>query len=106
MIKQSLAWGHPENLMYVAGATRASLLVKIRELVPGHFLLIPGIGAQGGDLEEVVRYGLNKNFGLIVNSSRAIIFADSTKQFASVAAAKAREVQVQMEKLLRESSLF
>jgi orotidine-5'-phosphate decarboxylase len=102
VIKQSLAWGYPENIMYVVGATKASLLVKIREIVPDHFLLIPGIGAQGGDLAEVIRYGLNKHSGLIVNSSRAIIFADSTEQFANVAAAKAKEVQAQMERLLSE----
>jgi orotidine-5'-phosphate decarboxylase len=97
VIKQSLAWGYPENIMYVVGATRASLLVRVREIIPDHFLLIPGIGAQGGDLAEVARYGLNKNCGLIVNSSRAIIFADSTERFAEVAATKAREVQAQME---------
>ena len=106
VIKQSLTWGYPENIMYVVGATKASLLVKIREIVPDHFLLIPGIGAQGGDLAEVARYGLNKNAGLIVNSSRAIIFADSTEQFAAVAAAKAKEVQALMEGMLREASLL
>ncbi len=102
VIKKSLAWGNPENIMYVVGATKASLLVNIREIIPDHFLLIPGVGAQGGDLAEVARYGLNKNAGLIVNSSRAIIHADSTAKFASVAAAKASEVQLQMEKLLSE----
>jgi orotidine-5'-phosphate decarboxylase len=101
VIKRSLAWGYPENIMYVVGATKASLLVKIREIIPDHFLLIPGIGTQGGDLAEVARYGLNKNCGLIVNSSRAIIFADSTERFAEVAAVKAREVQGRMEELLR-----
>jgi orotidine-5'-phosphate decarboxylase len=106
VIKQSLTWGHPERLMYVVGASKASLLVKIREIIPDHFLLIPGIGAQGGDLSEVVRYGLNKNCGLIVNSSRAIIFADSTEHFAVAAAEKAGEVQLQMERLLREASLI
>ncbi|OFY59840.1 MAG: orotidine 5'-phosphate decarboxylase [Bacteroidetes bacterium RBG_13_46_8] len=103
VIKQSLAWGYPENIMYVVGATKASMLVKIREIIPDHFLLIPGIGAQGGDLAEVARYGLNKNCGLIVNSSRAIIFADTTEKFAEVAASRAREVQVQMEALLSAS---
>jgi orotidine-5'-phosphate decarboxylase len=89
-----------ENLMFVVGATKASLLAKIREIIPDHFLLIPGVGAQGGDLAEVARYGLNKNCGLIVNSSRAIIYADSTERFDEVAAEKAKEVQVEMEKLL------
>jgi orotidine-5'-phosphate decarboxylase len=100
VIAKSLTWGSAENMMYVVGATKASLLVKIREIIPDHFLLIPGIGAQGGDLDEVARYGLNKNCGLIVNSSRAIIFADSTERFAETASAKAKEVQVQMEGLL------
>ncbi|MBN1413983.1 MAG: orotidine-5'-phosphate decarboxylase [Bacteroidales bacterium] len=106
VIKQSLTWGHQENLMYVVGATKASMLVKIREIAPDHFLLIPGIGAQGGDLAEVARYGLNSNCGLIVNSSRAIIYADSTDRFAEVAADKAKEVQLQMAVLLRESGLL
>jgi len=100
VINKSLTWGHPGNLMYVVGATKASMLVKIREIIPDHFLLIPGIGAQGGDLAEVARYGLNKDCGLIVNSSRAIIYADSTERFAEVAGEKAKEVQVQMEGLL------
>jgi len=106
VIKQSLSWGYPENLMFVVGATKASLLVKIREIVPDHFLLIPGIGAQGGDLAEVARYGLNGNGGIIVNSSRAIIFADATEQFAGVAAVRAKEVQSQMEGLLSERGLI
>ncbi|MBN2275816.1 MAG: orotidine-5'-phosphate decarboxylase [Bacteroidales bacterium] len=103
VIKRSLAWGYSGNLMYVVGATKASMLVKIREIIPDHFLLIPGIGAQGGDLAEVVQYGLNSNAGLIINSSRAIIFADSTERFAAVAAQKAREVQLQMAALLSKS---
>jgi len=99
VIRQSLTWGYPKNIMYVVGATKATMLVKIREIVPDHFLLIPGVGAQGGDLADVAKYGLNKNCGLIVNSSRAIIYADSTERFAEVAAVKAKEVQVQMEGL-------
>jgi orotidine-5'-phosphate decarboxylase len=102
VIKKSLTWGNHDNIMFVVGATKASMLVNVREIVPDHFLLIPGIGAQGGDLAEVTRYGMNKNVGLIVNSSRAIIHADSTEEFAVVAAAKAKEVQLQMEKLLSE----
>jgi len=103
VITKSLAWGNAENTMYVVGATKASLLAKIREIVPDHFLLIPGIGAQGGDLAEVARYGMNANCGLIVNSSRAILFADSTERFAEVAAIKAKEVQMQMHGLLTEA---
>ena len=81
VLRKSSQWGNPDNMMYVVGATRASMLVKVRELVPDHFLLIPGVGAQGGDLSEVAEYGLNSQCGLIVNSSRAIIYADSTERF-------------------------
>ena len=87
-------------MMYVVGATRASMLVKVREIVPEHFLLIPGVGAQGGDLAEVAAYGMNASCGLIVNSSRAIIYADSTKRFAEVAREKAIEIQLNMKELL------
>jgi len=100
LLHKSLEWGTPENMMYVVGATRASMLVKVREIVPDHFLLIPGVGAQGGDLEDVVRYGMNKRCGLLVNSSRAIIYAGTEETFAETAREKAREVQIQMEKLL------
>ena len=100
IIRISSGWGTTGNMMYVAGGTRASLLVKVRAIIPDHFLLIPGIGAQGGDLTEVAQYGMNNRCGLIVNSSRAIIYADSTKHFAEVAREKALEVQEQMRKLL------
>lgn len=89
------------SMMYVVGATQGSLFADIRRLAPHHFLLVPGIGAQGGSLEEVCRYGWNDHCGLIVNSSRAIIFADSTTRFAEVAAEKAQEVQKQMAEQLR-----
>jgi len=100
VLRTSSKWGNPDNTMYVIGATRASMLIKVREIVPDHFLLIPGVGAQGGDLTEVAQYGMNNRCGLIVNSSRAIIYADSTKHFAEAAREKALEVQVQMRKLL------
>ena len=89
-------------LMYVVGATQGSAFADIRKLAPNHFLLVPGIGAQGGSLEEVCRYGWNDHCGLIVNSSRAIIYADSTERFAEVAAEKAREVQQQMAAILTQ----
>ena len=89
--------------MYVVGATRASMLVKVREIVPDHFLLIPGVGAQGGDLAEVAEYGMNKQCGLIVNSSRAIIYADDSKSLRRLAREKAMEVQEQMKKLLEKN---
>jgi len=92
--------------MYVVGATRAEMLKSIRKLVPDHFLLIPGVGAQGGSLEEVAKYGLNSKCGLLVNSSRGIIFADNSKSFDKVAGEKAKEMQAEMGKYLSERSLI
>jgi len=102
----SQKWGTTNNLMYVVGATRAELLKDIRQLVPDHFLLVPGVGAQGGSLEEVAKFGLNSKCGLLVNSSRGIIFADSTENFDKVAGEKAKEIQVEMEKYLRQHKLI
>ena len=87
-------------MMYVVGATQGKMFEDIRKVAPDHFLLVPGIGAQGGSLEEVCKYGMTKDCGLIVNSSRAIIYADNTERFAEVAAEKAKEVQQQMAALL------
>lgn len=92
-------------LMYVVGATQGSAFADIRRLAPDHFLLVPGIGAQGGSLEDVCRYGWNDHCGLIVNSSRAIIYADSTERFAEVAAERAHEVQQQMAAILEAHNL-
>ncbi len=100
ILKTSSSWAGKDNMMFVVGATRANMLVVVREYVPDHFLLIPGIGAQGGSLEDVYKYGHNRNCGLIVNMSRSIIYADSTERFDKVAGQKARAVQQQMEKLL------
>jgi len=95
-------WGTTDNIMYVVGATRAEMLADIRKIVPHHFLLVPGVGAQGGSLEEVARYGMNSQCGLLVNSSRGIIYADSTENFAEVAGEKAREMQEEMAGYLAE----
>ena len=92
----SQRWGTIDNLMYVVGETRAEMLADIRKIVPDHFLLVPGVGAQGGSLEEVARYGMNNQCGLLVNSSRGIIYADSSDNFADVAGEKAREMQEEM----------
>jgi orotidine-5'-phosphate decarboxylase len=100
IILQSATWGTADNTMYVVGATKAEMLKQIREIIPNHFLLIPGVGAQGGSLEDVAKYGMNSSCGLIVNSSRAIIFADNSKYFAIEAGKKAQEVQREMAKLL------
>lgn len=96
----SQKWGNTDNIMYVVGATHPEMLRDIRKWVPDHFLLVPGVGAQGGSLQEVSKYGLNNRCGLLVNSSRAIIFADSSSDFDKVAGEKARELQVEMEKHL------
>lgn len=99
-------WGSIDNIMYVVGATHPEMLREIRKWVPDHFLLVPGVGAQGGSLEEVARFGLNSKCGLLVNSSRGIIFADSGKDFDKIAGEKARELQEEMEKYLRQRSLI
>jgi orotidine-5'-phosphate decarboxylase len=96
VLRVSRNWGNEDNMMYVVGATRAEMLKEIRAIVPDHFLLVPGIGAQGGSLEEVVQYGMNSRCGLLVNSSRAIIFADNSEEFDKVAGLKAEEVQREM----------
>lgn len=96
VLKTSQQWGTRDNMMYVVGATRGQMFEDIRKLAPDHFLLVPGVGAQGGSLEEVCRYGMTKDCGLLVNSSRGIIFASKDEDFAEVAAEKARELQEQM----------
>lgn len=106
VIKTSKEWGDTDNLMYVVGATKAEMLSGIREIIPNHFLLVPGVGAQGGSLEEVVKYGINSQCGLLVNSSRGIIFADSTEDFAKVAGQKAKELKDEMETLLQANNLI
>jgi len=106
VLSVSQKWGTINNLMYVVGATRADMLKDIRQLVPDHFLLVPGVGAQGGSLAEVAKYGMNTKCGLLVNSSRGIIFADSTENFDKVAGEKAREIQLEMEKYLHQHKLI
>lgn len=106
VLSVSQNWGTINNMMYVVGATRAETLKDIRKLVPDHFLLVPGVGAQGGSLQDVAKYGMNTKCGLLVNSSRGIIFADSTENFDKVAGEKAKEVQVEMEKYLSERNII
>jgi orotidine-5'-phosphate decarboxylase len=101
VILTSQKWADSERMMYVVGATKADKLLKIRELAPEHFLLVPGVGAQGGSLEEVSKYGMNKQCGLLVNSSRAIIYASPGEDFAQIAAKEAQSVQQEMEKYLQ-----
>ena len=100
VILRGASWGNPDNMMFVAGATQAEHLAEIRSLVPDHFLLVPGIGAQGGSLEAVVEHGMNKQCGLIVNASRSILYAGSTKSFADSARREAEILRDKMSALL------
>ncbi|MBF1591971.1 MAG: orotidine-5'-phosphate decarboxylase [Prevotella sp.] len=96
VLKKSQEWGTTENLMYVVGATQGKMFEDIRRIAPEHFLLVPGVGAQGGSLQEVCKYGMTKDCGLLVNSSRGIIYASTDTDFAEVAAIKAKELQEEM----------
>jgi len=96
VLKKSQEWGTTENLMYVVGATQGRMFEDIRRIVPNHFLLVPGVGAQGGSLQEVCKYGMTKDCGLLVNSSRGIIYASKDEDFAEIAAQKAKELQLEM----------
>ncbi len=101
VLKTSQQWASDEQMMYVVGATQGKMFLDIRKHVPNHFLLVPGVGAQGGSLEEVCKYGMNKMCGLIVNSSRGIIYADKTEKFAEEARKAAKAVQTEMEEQLK-----
>lgn len=96
VLKKSQEWGTTENLMYVVGATQGKMFEDIRRMAPEHFLLVPGVGAQGGSLQEVCKYGMTKDCGLLVNSSRGIIYASTDTDFAEIAAVKAKELQEEM----------
>ncbi len=96
VLRKSQEWGNPENMMYVVGATRGQMFEDIRREVPKSFLLVPGVGAQGGSLQEVCRYGITPDCGLLVNSSRGIIYASQGNDFAEAAAQKAQELQLEM----------
>ncbi|MDX2172105.1 MAG: orotidine-5'-phosphate decarboxylase [Bacteroidota bacterium] len=96
VIEASTKWGNENNMMYVIGATKAAMLQDVRKLVPNHFLLVPGVGAQGGSLEEVCKYGLTKDVGLLVNCSRSILYASNGNNFAKKAAEEAQKIAVQM----------
>lgn len=106
VVEKSKNWGTSDNMMYVVGATKASMLVKFREIIPDHFLLVPGVGAQGGSLEEVAKYGLNKKCGLLVNASRSILYAGNNIDFAEKAALEAKSMQQQMEAILKEAGII
>lgn len=100
VLRKGQEWGNADNMMYVVGATRGSLIGDVRKIAKDNFLLVPGVGAQGGSLEEVCKYGLTKDCGLLVNSSRGIIFADSSENYAAAAADKAKALAGQMARAL------
>ena len=106
VIKTSLAWQNSNQLMFVVGATKAEALITIRKLIPEHFLLIPGIGAQGGSLEEVAKNGLNHQCGLLVNSSRAIIYASKEMDYAEKAGLAAKKIQEKMKEILIQNHII
>lgn len=106
VLKRSQTWANDEQMMYVVGATQGKMFLDIRKHVPNHFLLVPGVGAQGGSLAEVVKYGMNDQCGLLVNSSRAIIYADKSENFAAVAREAAKAVQVEMAEYLFQKGLI
>ena len=105
VLTTSQQWGNEDNMMYVVGATQGQLFERIRDLVPHHFLLVPGVGAQGGSLQEVCKYGMNSDCGLLVNSSRGIIYASNGEDFAEVAGQKAQELQQQMAEELAKAGI-
>ena len=102
VLRTSQTWGTVDNMMYVVGATQGKMFEDIRKIVPDHFLLVPGVGAQGGSLEEVCKYGMNSQCGLLVNSSRGIIYASNGEDFATVAGEKAKELQIQMLLIIKQ----
>ncbi|MFN5911771.1 MAG: orotidine-5'-phosphate decarboxylase [Bacteroidota bacterium] len=104
VLRRSTEWGSPDNLMFVVGATRAEGIGEVRKLVPDHFFLVPGVGAQGGSLEDVTHYGWNKDCGLLVNSSRGIIYASSGLDYAERAAEEAEKLQKEMAALLQKKA--
>lgn len=106
VLKISQNWASDDQMMYVVGATQGKMFLDIRKHVPNHFLLVPGVGAQGGSLKEVAEYGMNAQCGLLVNSSRAIIYADKTESFAKVARVEAEKVQQEMAQYLAEKGII
>jgi len=106
VLKTASKWGTVNNTMFVVGATRAKILEGVRKIVPEHFLLVPGVGAQGGSLEDVAHYGMNSRCGLLVNSSRGVIYASSDSDFAEAAGKEAKKIQQQMAALLKRGGLL
>ncbi|HEU4718550.1 MAG TPA: orotidine-5'-phosphate decarboxylase [Bacteroidia bacterium] len=103
VLRRSQEWGNAENMMYVVGATRAEYLAEIRKIVPDHFLLVPGVGAQGGSLSDVAKYGMNKECGLLVNASRSVLYASDGEDFAEKAREEAMRMREEMKTLLMDN---
>lgn len=106
VLKTAITWQNNEQLMFVVGATKAEYFKSIRKIVPNHFLLVPGVGAQGGNLQDVCKNGLNEDIGLLINSSRGIIYAGNNENFAEKSKEKASELQQEMKEILKQSSLI
>lgn len=106
VMRISQTWATDDQMMFVVGATQGKLFIDVRKVVPDHFLLVPGIGAQGGSLQEVAKYGMNNQCGLLVNSSRGIIYADKSENFGVAARVESQKIQKQMEVILRERNLI
>ena len=106
VLERASKWGTIDNMMFVVGATKAEMIGRIRKIVPDHFLLVPGVGAQGGDLNAVAKYGLNNQCGLLVNASRSILFASAGIDFAEKAALEAQSMQIEMEAILKSQHLI
>lgn len=102
VIQTSQKWASEDQMMYVVGATQGKMFEEVRKIAPNHFLLVPGVGAQGGSLDEVCKYGMNNSCGLLVNSSRAIIYADSSESFAYTAGQEAKKLQIEMSSMLKK----
>ncbi len=105
VMRTSMQWGNTENMMFVVGATQGKMFEDIRRIAPDHFLLVPGVGAQGGSLSEVCKYGMTKDCGLLVNSSRGIIYAGNDENYAEVAADKAKALQIEMDAELTKADI-
>ncbi|WP_293871292.1 orotidine-5'-phosphate decarboxylase [Flavobacterium sp.] len=106
VIETSIKWKNSENLMFVVGATKAKFFTEVRKLAPENFLLVPGVGAQGGSLAEVCKHGMTKDVGLLINSSRAIIYASNGTDFAEKARGEAVKIQLEMEQILNQKKIF
>ena len=105
VIRKSATWGSTDNMMFVVGATRGEMIGEVRKIIPNHFLLVPGVGAQGGSLEDVCKYGLNEDIGLLVNSSRGIIYIDNGIDFEKHVSVAAKDLQSKMKSILEQYRL-